>query len=102
MPLLHLTKAGFLAPAPLGGIRTARVKTAAGRRIFRTGNIALKQNALGLFTDGGDGNGGEQRLRVGEAKRSSERASSTIFPRYMTAMRFDRCFTTLRSCEMNR
>ena len=72
MPLLHLTKAGFLAPAPLGGIRTARVKTAAGRRIFRTGNIALKQNALGLFTDGGDGNGGEQRLRVGVGRGSKE------------------------------
>ena len=83
----------------------AWVKHTSGWRIRRRGNVALEQDPLFLEARVGDGNRGQQCLRIRHRRLAVEIGALRElddFPRYITATLSDMCFTTDRSWAMNR
>jgi hypothetical protein len=65
--------------------------------------VAREHDAVARCGGVGHRDGGQQRLRVrheGSRYTSAAEASSTIFPRYITATRVAMCSTTERSWAM--
>ena len=100
---------GRLGPAARDREGAARVEMAARRRIERARQVGARRVAMLAPPCAAADRGAGSRpaacaYRDGRGRRtaSSVGAVSTMRPRYITATRSAMCFTTARSCAMNR
>ena len=100
---------GHVVAQLLADLGAARVEAAAGRRVGRRRHVAGEDDPLAPVVAARPGRGSAPTTAApwctggaGWSNSSSRVPTSTIWPRYITATRSQRCSTTARSWDTNR